>query len=185
MRVTRVPALGHSRHAPGLVALLRIEVDVEMVGLHHFELEVFVLNLVASEVVLPLGAGGHQEEGQHGREQGQGMPEYLAHKRTPGVVGLRVTDSGPPTAKVAPTLRGPFFGRIRTGYGKLVAGLSPARYADGEHPGAVSASSDDRPPRGCRSGGRTCQIRESSYPAPRAPVRCQARRWCFEDQGSG
>ena len=49
-RQTRVPTLGEpGRHARGIF-FLRIEIDVEVLGLQHLEVELLVLNFVATEV---------------------------------------------------------------------------------------------------------------------------------------
>ena len=50
-RQARIPALGHSADACGAFALVFIEINIEVIGLQHFELEIFVLDLVPSEVL--------------------------------------------------------------------------------------------------------------------------------------
>jgi serine/threonine-protein kinase RIO1 len=47
----RVPALGHPRGNFDSLLLLRVVVDVEVIGLQDLEIEVLVLDLVAAEVL--------------------------------------------------------------------------------------------------------------------------------------
>jgi hypothetical protein len=54
-REPRVPAFGHAADLVGAFTLLRIEVNVAMLGLQHLEGELAVLHLVAAEV---LGVSG-------------------------------------------------------------------------------------------------------------------------------
>ena len=50
-RQPRVPALGQARADLDACSLLRVEVDVEVLGLEDLEVEVLVLDLVAAEVL--------------------------------------------------------------------------------------------------------------------------------------
>ena len=56
-----VPALRHARGLADRRLLLRIEMDVEVLGLEHLPVEVLVLDLVAAEV---LGGGALRQAGQ-------------------------------------------------------------------------------------------------------------------------
>ena len=62
---TGIPPLRHPRRLLGGVALGRIEENPEVLRVEHFELERFVLDLVAAEV---LGVGGEREAGQSGKD---------------------------------------------------------------------------------------------------------------------
>ena len=57
-RQARIPALSHPADARGAFALVFVEINIEVVGLQHFELEIFVLDLVPSEVLRLSGHGG-------------------------------------------------------------------------------------------------------------------------------
>src|SRR6185369_6794963 len=74
----RIPALGHPAGDIRRLALVGVEVHVEMVRLQHLEFEVLVLDLVAAEV---LGFGRSRED-----QQGQ-TDERCKHSRhhTPGI----------------------------------------------------------------------------------------------------
>ena len=69
-RVTRVPPLRHRRGALHRLALLRVVVDVEVVGLQHLKIESPIPDLVTAEVLGGSG-GGHEEGGDdcEGRER--------------------------------------------------------------------------------------------------------------------
>jgi hypothetical protein len=58
-----VPALGHPAGDVRRLALVRVEIHVEVVGLQHLEIEVLVLDLVAAEV-LGLGRSREDQQGQ-------------------------------------------------------------------------------------------------------------------------
>ena len=72
-RQARIPALGHAADARGVLALFFIEIDVEVIGLQHFELEVLVLDLVASEVLRLRGRRGRQEQTRKTDRQARGI----------------------------------------------------------------------------------------------------------------
>jgi hypothetical protein len=46
-----IPSLGHSSRMPSRGLFRRIEVDVEVLGLEHLEIEALVLDFVATEVL--------------------------------------------------------------------------------------------------------------------------------------
>ena len=61
LREPRVPALGHPGRVPDGFGLLRVVIDVEVLGLQHFEVELLVQDLVAAEI-LRLRGGGDAEQ---------------------------------------------------------------------------------------------------------------------------
>jgi hypothetical protein len=74
----------HPRHVERGLALRRIEVDVEVVGLDDLEVELGVLDLVLAEVsvevILCLRGGGH-DEGEHRHRQREPQPATEARCR--------------------------------------------------------------------------------------------------------
>src|SRR5262249_46506120 len=133
LRVARVPALGHPRHARGRLAFFLVEVDVEVIGLQDLELEILVLDLVPAEV-LRLSAGG---DGQQDCNRGKKLPhnsslEENSHQPEPHL------------AKVGPTMARCFSARSGPIDGKKVTRLSPRKYAVREFPGVVRGSTRAR-----------------------------------------
>ncbi len=61
----RVPPLGHLTDASRVLALLVVEVHVEVLGLEHFKLEVLVLHFVATEILRLGGRGRTHEKQKH------------------------------------------------------------------------------------------------------------------------
>jgi hypothetical protein len=70
-----VPALRHPAHLRGGVLLLRVVIDVEVVGLEHLELEVLPLHGVPAEILGLRRRGG--SEGGQGRRRNE--PGTMTH----------------------------------------------------------------------------------------------------------
>jgi hypothetical protein len=68
-RQTRIPPLREPRGHPRGFLFFRIEIDVEMLGVQHLEIEFVVLNLVAAEVTAlrrHIRGGSEDEREGHG-----------------------------------------------------------------------------------------------------------------------
>ena len=77
-REARVPALGHAADARGVLALFFVEIDVEVLGLEHLELEFLVLDLVAPEILRLGGRCGRQEQAGRPTDRRGGFGEISA-----------------------------------------------------------------------------------------------------------
>ena len=68
---SRVPALRHERGVLYGDLFLRVEVDIEVLGLEHLEIQALILHLVLTEVLRLGPLHGHQRSGAHERRTGQ------------------------------------------------------------------------------------------------------------------
>ena len=107
-RQPQVPALGHARRLLGGRALLGIEVDVEVLGLQHLELEGLVLDLVAPEVLRRGGTDARRQNRDREQQAGSGMEPWC----TPGS-SLPVTE--PPRGEMTPVAGGRRRPAVRSG----------------------------------------------------------------------
>src|SRR5687767_4949349 len=74
-----VPPLGHTAHARGVFTLFFVEVDVEMIGFEHLELEFLVLNFVPSKILGLRGRRNRQNEEENGEYSEGDSAKYLPH----------------------------------------------------------------------------------------------------------
>jgi hypothetical protein len=61
-RQPRVPTFGQARRHAGRILFFRIEIDVEVISLEEFEVELLILHLVAAEVAALSQGKGRREE---------------------------------------------------------------------------------------------------------------------------
>src|SRR5207253_3582799 len=81
-----IPALGHARRLLRHDLLIRVVIDVEVLGAQALEVERLVLHLVAPEVLLGAGGGGERDESDEHRERGgdSSAARQRHGRRTPG-----------------------------------------------------------------------------------------------------
>ncbi len=97
-RQPRVPPLGHEGGVLDRQLLLGVVVDVEVLGLEHFELEVLVLHLVPAEVLRVRRIGHRRQPPAEERRHQQCRTKLGMHSRLPK------RDGGRPRAPADPPM---------------------------------------------------------------------------------
>src|SRR5690242_12818439 len=70
---TRVPAFSEAAHLAGGLGLARVVIHVEMFGRENREIELLVLDLVATEVLGVCGGDELESEDERGEDRGSGQ----------------------------------------------------------------------------------------------------------------